>query len=292
MKGQLFKLFRRPTKRIVLSALHKAMYPGVNPLLISKDLLVHHKIRKITPLSPEFSDHIGYEVKGSGIFALNMMKRGMQRGERFNNAFSQLETPEQYTNRVIKMAHSIADEIEKNPDITKYLAQEAPIGENYQIFKEVIAQRLSDKWVCHNSDYGVLTMINTEKFAVTEISDDIQLTAGMDFARFRAFEITESGEDPYILINLHAPHDNQGDTLKVFIKNVIRELGNSERKVVICGDWNSTPQEINKSIQAAYTEIQDSLYATVGNKAITTSDVVAEIKTMLIFTGQKFNLSS
>ena len=36
-------------------------------------------------------------------------------------------------------------------------------------------------------------------------------------------------------------------------------------------------------------EIQDSLFATVGNKAITKSDVVEEIKIILILTGQDFN---
>ena len=36
------------------------------------------------------------------------------------------------------------------------------------------------------------------------------------------------------------------------------------------------------------TEIQDSLYATVGNKAITKSDIIEEIKIILILTGQEF----
>ena len=35
--------------------------------------------------------------------------------------------------------------------------------------------------------------------------------------------------------------------------------------------------------------IKDSLFATVGNKAITHSDIVNEIKTILILSGQSFN---
>lgn len=258
MTRELFRLFK-PVNRIILSKLHATLFPDVSVLQVSSNLLVNHNIRRITPLSPEFSDHIGYVAEEASIFAYNMMKRGSGR----NNAYLQLESPEEYTNRVIELANHIADIILKNPDINYYLAQEAPIGDNYELFKEIIADRLSDKWVCHNSEYGVLTMVNTEKFACRDVSDELNLTANMDFkyqdARFRAFEITESGKDPFILINLHAPHDDQSDTLKLFIENVISELGTSERKIVICGDWNATPQEIDNSISAAYAKIKDSI---------------------------------
>ena len=253
-----FSLFR-PANRAVLTLLHRAMYPSKSTLQISKDLLIRHNIRRVTTLSPKYSDHIGYIAKDSGIFSYNMMKLGGPR----NNAFAKIETPDEYRDRVIKLANFIATKILENPDINHYLAQEAPIGENYEIFKEIINQRLSNKWVCHNTDYGVLTMVNTEKFLCRDVSDELNLTSGMDFrykdARFRAFEITEAGKEPYILINLHAPHDNQGDTLKLFIENVIRELGTCDRKVLICGDWNATPREIGKSIKDAYKDVSDSL---------------------------------
>ena len=41
----------------------------------------------------------------------------------------------------------------------------------------------------------------------------------------------------------------------------------------------------------SYAEIKDSLFATVGDKAITRSDIVNEIKTILILNGQAFSES-
>jgi len=42
-------------------------------------------------------------------------------------------------------------------------------------------------------------------------------------------------------------------------------------------------------LSESYAAIKDSLFATVGNKAITRSDIVNEIKTILILSGQNFS---
>ena len=41
---------------------------------------------------------------------------------------------------------------------------------------------------------------------------------------------------------------------------------------------------------ASYSEIKDSIFATVGNKAITQSDIVNEIKTILILSNQAYSV--
>ena len=51
---------------------------------------------------------------------------------------------------------------------------------------------------------------------------------------------------------------------------------------------SETTQEKTK-IKQVKTTIKDGLFATVGNKAITHSDIVNEIKTILILNGQSFS---
>ena len=43
------------------------------------------------------------------------------------------------------------------------------------------------------------------------------------------------------------------------------------------------------SLKTSNAAIKDSLFATVGNKAITKNDIVTEVKTILILSGQDFS---
>ena len=42
------------------------------------------------------------------------------------------------------------------------------------------------------------------------------------------------------------------------------------------------------SLTSAKTEIKDSIFATIGNTAVTTSDIVSEIKIILLLNGKTF----
>lgn len=261
------------------SALYKEMFPGRSPLAsrsplnnlyIPKIATENLSIKQLTDLEKDLSDHKLYTKPTSDVLAGNVMKKGSSKENFTNNAFGLNETFEEYRARLERLADTIVEKIRENPNVNNLSFQEAPIKEDYEYFKQILEKKLPGNWKFYNSAYGVLTALNTDKYQCEDISESIQLTSGMDFGpkdnrykddRFRSFKVQAAGEEPWILTNLHVPHDSPQAALKNLFVNLLKyHLDNIPRggiKHVICGDWNATPAELDAAYEEACAEIEE-----------------------------------
>lgn len=251
------------------SKLYSKMYPNINPVANFSRLVKHDDVKKLTDITPRISDHTWYaSLKTKGMVG-NLMKQGRTSHHRTNNAFKLHETPGDYKKRLAFIADTICEKIQLHPEIDHISLQEAPIKEHYEYFKQILEKRLPNKWKFYNSEYGLLTIVNIEKYHCEEISNSINLTKEMDFgekdnrykeARFRSFKVIPANENPWVLTNIHIPYGNKGPALKNLIVNALKyhltNLPEKGIKHVICGDWNATPEDLDTAYEEAAEEIK------------------------------------
>lgn len=175
-------------------------------------------------------------------------------------AFRHLEEDDPiYTQRWQRNLMVLRDEL-ADPNIAMICLQEAPIGEQLELFKQFITDNFPSEWkltrkevICDSTPWGVFTLINLNKLKLIEVNLNHDLTQGNPFRdadiRCRTFMVQHVGLHPTKFTNLHLPHRGSEEAFKAYMKRVIAELvqhGLNDKTFEhqLLGDWNLEPHQM------------------------------------------------
>lgn len=181
---------------------------------------------------------------------VNMMMQGKQRREGYNNAFALVETSTQYRHRIELLIKRLATLIKDQGNIDMLLLQEAPIKEEIKFVRECFKKYLPEEFEVNLSgtDWGVMTVINKQKYPDLEISVDILKSTQISDRLIRLFF---SKLNTYIYV-LHLPHGNSSEEsikiiAKIFAAGLLESLekGQVRHTQIFAGDWNGSKNITN-----------------------------------------------
>ena len=265
------------TKTPLLSPLYEALFGGKSPLLrpliTYKPPILGIPMQQKSIFSRSSSDHKLYVDPIGGGIGWNLMmqaKHSQPLGQpsRTNTAFGHNEDDAQYRARIEDNVLKLAKELHENPNAPFIVCQEAPIGENFKYFKNLLEQHLPEHWLLErlyvdNTEWGVVTLINRDKVGC-ELIERLDLTGGISVgqldARCRTFKLTVEGREDRFLTNIHLPHQSPEIACKGLLYNVIKhkmtQKGDKTGSHVICGDWNIEFDALSEIINQVLAEIQ------------------------------------
>ena len=228
-------------------------------------------------LTAKVSDH--HPVIHDETLFWNVMMQGRLRGgskTEYNNAFSIIETEEDYLSRLQKVAEVIAEIIKAYPVIEAIALCEGPNKPLYidtllnalkrhqsmkKFFKDsVIEDNFHKPNLQGANDWGLL-MLADKKYQVMQVAFDF-MNSDQIFKklanRFQIWQLTDNrGEARYLALG-HFPFGGAGDAYKTNIQHLskdgkafcqlVREVmaAYSEEKFVLCADFNINPYLISE----------------------------------------------
>lgn len=216
------------------------------------------------------SDH--HPVIHNGVLFWNVMMQGKMRhgrgGMSYNNGLGIIETEKQYVSRLVKVAHVIAEIVDRNPSIETIGLCEGPIE---IMHTNIFLQYLRDfAWMqrffknnnffkpdIENQPNWGLLMLTDNNNHVSEVKCSFIEDSGLQNKlanRFQLWRLTRDKQDRYFVL-AHFPfggdeHITEVTSLSGFAnqyRGLINHLLNhySNDDLIICADFNFNPYLIN-----------------------------------------------
>lgn len=234
--------------------------------------IIDHPIDSDFVFENKISDH--KPIMNEGILSWNIMMQGRQRNaESYNNGFRIVETKQQYQDRLILVAYTLAEIISLHPEVTVIALQEAPITpDDIAIFTSAIAEHailapfakmMSDKHLV--STWGLMTLVDNDtheyKRLLSVFSEDIyEFNERAHTIRIYNTASTTGYTD---IMNIHIPYrlHNQAEDVSKSIDKLVyaaQEFVIPDHQIV-CGDINVNPKLLSHNSESVFSKPENNI---------------------------------